>query len=119
MIKPFIKNADRTRVHSSETMLVLVILPFPYVDRTSDTVLSDDCEMYIYSVSMLYYGEGYLCGCDAIGSVSAVCSQRGGACTCKPGVGGRTCDQCLPGYYNFTISGCLGGILLKLDSCLC
>ena len=31
-----------------------------------------------------------------------------GQCMCRPGVLGRTCDECLPGYFGFSGSGCSG-----------
>lgn len=36
------------------------------------------------------------------------CECNGGYCSCKDGVGGERCDQCLNGYYNFSIDGCTG-----------
>jgi hypothetical protein len=46
------------------------------------------------------------CNCDLTGSVSSQCNPQNGNCLCKPGVGGRFCDQCLPDYWNFTANGC-------------
>ncbi|CAH1252638.1 LAMA5 [Branchiostoma lanceolatum] len=46
------------------------------------------------------------CGCDLIGSSGLQCNMTSGQCPCKPGVGGRMCDVCLPGYYNLTSGGC-------------
>uniref|UniRef100_A0A8C4Q6H7 Uncharacterized protein n=1 Tax=Eptatretus burgeri TaxID=7764 RepID=A0A8C4Q6H7_EPTBU len=42
------------------------------------------------------------CHCNTNGTIGgyAECNQFTGQCLCKPGVTGRTCDQCLPGYYS-------------------
>ena len=45
------------------------------------------------------------CDCDPTGSLAPTCSSAG-QCSCKPGVGGPTCGDCLPDYYNFTAEGC-------------
>ena len=45
------------------------------------------------------------CNCDPNGRVPlTTCNPETGQCRCKEagaGVGGRRCDTCLPGYYNF------------------
>ena len=47
------------------------------------------------------------CDCDATGSIDHICDQEnGGNCRCQPGAGGRRCDQCLEGFYNFSSNGC-------------
>ncbi|KAM3178795.1 hypothetical protein ACTXT7_001829 [Hymenolepis weldensis] len=48
------------------------------------------------------------CGCDLMGTIEggeSHCSVDG-QCKCKPGVGGKRCDRCLPDYHSFTSSGC-------------
>ncbi|VDO02916.1 unnamed protein product [Rodentolepis nana] len=48
------------------------------------------------------------CACDPMGTVEggeSRCSADG-QCKCKPGVGGKRCDRCLPDYHSFTSSGC-------------
>ena len=49
------------------------------------------------------------CSCNSTGTENGTtCGQLGGHCHCKPGVTGHSCDRCLPGYFNFTDSGCTG-----------
>lgn len=45
------------------------------------------------------------CNCDPIGSVpGSNCDSLTGECVCKSsnGIGGTRCDQCKPGFYNFS-----------------
>lgn len=46
------------------------------------------------------------CDC-AVASNSTQCDDHTGDCRCKPGVTGRQCERCLPGYWNYTPDGCL------------
>ena len=45
------------------------------------------------------------------GSINDTCQMYGGQCHCKAGVTGRTCDQCIVGFYNFSSQGCSGNPL--------
>ena len=50
-----------------------------------------------------------VCDCDSTGSVPATtCQSFGGQCMCLPGVRGRQCDECSPGHYSFSATGCSG-----------
>lgn len=46
------------------------------------------------------------CDCDPVGSLSSLCTEFG-QCSCKRGVGGPTCGDCLPNSFNFTSEGCI------------
>ncbi|KAK0153273.1 Netrin-4 [Merluccius polli] len=53
------------------------------------------------------------CWCDPQGALSLHhteegpwCHPRNGQCSCKAGVGGVKCSQCLPGYWGFGEEGC-------------
>jgi len=49
-----------------------------------------------------------VCECDSTGSVpNTTCQPFGGQCTCLPGVRGRQCDECRPGYHSFSTTGCM------------
>nr|CAB3263374.1 laminin subunit gamma-1-like [Phallusia mammillata] len=45
------------------------------------------------------------CECSGIGATSQQCDESG-QCTCKPGVGGARCDQCMNGYFGLSEAGC-------------
>lgn len=67
---------------------------------------------YDTKANMLSFFYSYLaCGCDVTGSINSTCQKYGGQCYCKPGVTGRTCDQCIAGFYNITSQGCTGNEL--------
>ncbi|XP_058160685.1 LOW QUALITY PROTEIN: agrin [Dasypus novemcinctus] len=42
-----------------------------------------------------------VCRCNPHGSYSGTCDPASGQCSCRPGVGGRRCDRCEPGFWNF------------------
>ena len=39
------------------------------------------------------------CNCDPVGSESESCNEFDGQCKCRPGFGGRRCDQCEENHY--------------------
>ncbi|XP_038060853.1 agrin-like isoform X2 [Patiria miniata] len=41
------------------------------------------------------------CDCNDLGSYSPVCNPSNKQCPCKPGVGGKKCDRCEPGFWDF------------------
>ncbi|XP_072298063.1 laminin subunit gamma-1 [Eucyclogobius newberryi] len=45
------------------------------------------------------------CGCNAIGSESPQCDDRG-LCSCKPGLTGEKCDRCQSGFHSMSEAGC-------------
>lgn len=51
------------------------------------------------------------CNCDAVGAINSSCDLATGQCTCKPGVGGNTCDTCMELFYGFSVYGCSGNRL--------
>lgn len=63
--------------------------------------VSDFCKQKIFSLTTDFNAAALSCDCVAQGSESFQCEQYGGQCKCKPGVIGRRCERCAPGYYNF------------------
>ena len=60
-------------------------------------------------ITLLFHKPTIACDCDPIGTLAVdECSVDGGVCTCKPGVGGRQCNRCIPSFYNFSSNGCTG-----------
>ena len=58
------------------------------------------------ATSTNFHGRSTACDCDPVGSASQQCAVYGGQCSCRPGVTGLYCDQCLPNHYGFSASGC-------------
>ena len=61
-----------------------------------------------------------VCGCDNVGTVDPgtgvlLCDRTTGQCDCKPGVAGRTCNQCDHLYVNFGPTGCQSKVSLFLE----
>ncbi|XP_022095830.1 laminin subunit alpha-like [Acanthaster planci] len=78
-----------------------------------DGIKCDQCMVGRYGLPQQLCAD---CDCDVRGSEGgalAVCDIYSGQCPCKPGVGSRRCDQCLPTYVNFTDTGCS-----KCDQCV-
>ncbi|KAK7473823.1 hypothetical protein BaRGS_00034930 [Batillaria attramentaria] len=70
-------------------------------------LLPGTCRNLFLSVSAELYNGGQACDCDPVGTEpGTLCAAVGGQCHCKAGVAGRRCDQCRPGYYDLTLSGC-------------
>ncbi|VDN04221.1 unnamed protein product [Thelazia callipaeda] len=68
--------------------------------------LSDVCVRYICPIAAMLFNRSLDCECDPTGSLSGICSGKGGQCDCKPNVVGRRCDKCAVGTYGFGPSGC-------------
>lgn len=69
--------------------------------------------MFIFSISFkIGYANTTLdcapCDCNFDGSVEELCDTITGQCTCKLGVQGLKCDQCVEAFYGFSIDGCDG-----------
>ncbi|GCB69513.1 hypothetical protein scyTo_0013980, partial [Scyliorhinus torazame] len=68
--------------------------------------LPEVCERLIASMSARIHNGAVPCCCNPQGSISPVCSKFGGQCQCNPGVIGRCCETCTPGFYRFGANGC-------------
>ncbi|XP_077988585.1 laminin subunit alpha-2-like [Glandiceps talaboti] len=66
----------------------------------------DYCIDQIFTMTSYYMQGGLPCDCNLIGSYNNLCNFYGGQCACKPNVGGRRCDMCLPEFYLFSTTGC-------------
>ena len=76
------------------------------VDKTSKIIKL----CFLCTHTSIYAAAFFLaCSCNSTGTKNGTtCQQLGGQCHCKPGVTGQSCDQCKPGFFNFTDSGCTG-----------
>uniref|UniRef100_A0A8B9L3L4 Laminin, alpha 4 n=1 Tax=Astyanax mexicanus TaxID=7994 RepID=A0A8B9L3L4_ASTMX len=53
------------------------------------------------------------CECAPAG-LRATCHPLTHTCQCQPGAGGRYCERCLPGHWDYTPNGCKSDILLNV-----
>ncbi|ESO89633.1 hypothetical protein LOTGIDRAFT_164938 [Lottia gigantea] len=72
----------------------------------TDDAVQKLCKASIFSMTTYYLNGARSCDCDKDGSMSMECEVYSGTCRCKPGVGGRKCDECLPGFYDLSNTGC-------------
>lgn len=65
------------------------------------------CRAITFSTTAEWFNGTLACNCDLTGAVNPMtCDSYGGQCVCKPGVMGRRCNECKPGFFNFTQNGC-------------
>ncbi|XP_065186416.1 laminin subunit alpha-2-like [Sycon ciliatum] len=64
------------------------------------------CESITFTTMMDLWESALPCTCDGVGSSNNTCKQYGGQCFCQPNVQGRTCDECVPGFFGFSNTGC-------------
>ena len=66
----------------------------------------NDCEYGFYNLNEDNPYGCAPCSCSPVGSLSLSCNPLTGQCLCKDNVQGHKCDQCMDGFYNFSM-GCL------------
>ncbi|CAD5124265.1 DgyrCDS12560 [Dimorphilus gyrociliatus] len=83
------------------------------------------CKSQIFSLWTNYLDGALPCDCHPEGSFNNTCSNFEGQCHCKPGVGGRRCDECLAEFYGLDKDGscdCKGKSTVcdrKTGQCVC
>lgn len=55
---------------------------------------------------MLHFKLCLACDCESPGSSSDVCDAETGQCVCDHNFGGRTCERCEHGFFNFPTCSC-------------
>lgn len=85
--------------------------PLPCDDKGKCTclenVIGDKCDSCLDTYWNVGSGFGCEeCLCDPMGSLNNSCNVITGQCPCKPGVTGRTCDQCQLDHYGYSDKGC-------------
>ena len=59
------------------------------------------------------------CSCNATGSMSVNCDPLTGRCKCKPGVTGRTCQECEVGFFGLNSRGCTKCPVCRIPGQVC
>ncbi|XP_038046618.1 laminin subunit gamma-1-like isoform X2 [Patiria miniata] len=69
-------------------------------------VMGAKCDACLTEHYGLFTGTGCTpCTCDLDYSLDNACDDLG-QCSCKPGIGGQSCTECAPGFYQLTTEGC-------------
>eukprot|EP00794_Sanderia_malayensis_P010016 gene10016-11039_t len=76
-------------------------------DMRIGTAMGERCLSHVYSLTTFFNNGALSCDCHMMGSLNSTCAKYGGQCFCKNGVGERDCSKCLPGFYNFSSTGCI------------
>lgn len=65
--------------------------------------LCDHCKDGFYGLTSSACGRCLPCACKPSGSLSLICDKVSGICPCKIGFTGRTCSECVVGYYGYPV----------------
>lgn len=79
---------------------------YKYCNVMTNNVSHEICYKSLFTLTMDYLHRPFPCNCNLTGAFNNSCVEYMGQCSCKPGVTGRICNRCEPGFYNFTQTGC-------------
>jgi len=73
----------------------------------NETLADTRCSLCLSRYYGLASGSGCTpCDCHLNGSSSSQCTETG-ECRCKDTVTGTQCTECRPGFFNFSVDGCM------------
>ncbi|XP_023930665.1 laminin-like protein lam-2 [Lingula anatina] len=99
---------DLTTYQTSSNTLPYIVCMEAVKNLEFQQQLDSNCGLYEYSLMTELFNGAIGCSCNPTGTVPGTnCNTYGGKCVCKPGVGGRSCDQCLANHFGFSSgNGC-------------
>lgn len=68
---------------------------------------------YLIIFKMTFFSLRTACECEAPGSISEACDLESGQCQCDHNFGGRACERCEHGFFNYPTCTCKIKVYLK------
>ncbi|KAK2150552.1 hypothetical protein LSH36_400g01057 [Paralvinella palmiformis] len=83
--------------------------PFTGECQCKPNVIGIKCDQCAFDAFNIQSGQGcQKCDCHSVGSSQTSCDSITGQCTCRhTTIIGRQCDQCINGYWNIRLTGCM------------